>query len=223
LIAYYLQPKPTIEDARKAMAAGSYDYATVEKILRPFADKGNKEAQCLLEAAATQHYDYDSLGHLADLGNAAAQFELGSRDIETGSGTEEDVTLLKRSAEQGVRDANVMLGQYYSWEGAHHDEHESRRYYSLASEQGNNYSQWVIYDWYRKQRQFKEAYYWARVCVEAPTKSRLQLYPESCQEDAQALRLRLSKDDIAREEQAVAAFVHKKKSEVTSFVPCTTS
>ena len=113
------------------MAAGSFDYATMEKILRPLADKENKEAQCLLEAAATQYYKYDTLGHLADLGNAAAQFELGSRDIESGFGTLEDVNLLKHSAEQGFRDANVMLGQYYSWEGAHHDKGKNpENYYS---------------------------------------------------------------------------------------------
>jgi TPR repeat protein len=144
----------SFEDGTAAFDRG--DYATAMRLLRPFADQGNADAQTALGAMYTTgkgvpRDDAEAAKWFrmaADQGNADAQTALGAM-YTTGKGVPRDdaeaAKWFRMAADQGNADAQAQLGIVYSeGYGVERDYAEAAKWFRMAADQGNAFAQTVL-------------------------------------------------------------------------------
>jgi TPR repeat protein len=108
--------------------------------------------------------EYFVRSELAAMGYPPAQFEIAYLD---GSRSEYDAALMKKASDQGFTDAQaVMADWYFDGSGVVADPKEANRLYALAAAQGNHHAQFHLYEFALKQKRYRQAFYWVRICAE---------------------------------------------------------
>ncbi len=133
----------SIQDAKRSLHKG--DYPSAIRLLRPLAESGIAEAQCLLGSlclvadAIAKEEARDWLHRAAKQNDPAALYYLFVIGLDSAK-KEEDArrALLVRSAELGCADAQDHLGRLYATGdgGFPQDKFLARMWYGRAAEQG---------------------------------------------------------------------------------------
>ena len=140
-----------LEDSVAAYQRG--DYATALKIIRPFAEQGDADAQFGLgymydEGQGVPQDDAEAAKwylKAAEQGNAGAQYNLGfmhAKGEGVRQGYVEAAKWFLKAAEQGRAGSQNMLGvMYMSGRGVPQDDAEAQMWFILAAAQGHKNAQ----------------------------------------------------------------------------------
>jgi hypothetical protein len=204
-----LRPKNfTIQDGEEALRAG--DYRKALNILLPIARNGNMEARGQLqeyEDNMSPMDEYFARNELATMGYAPAQFESAYFD---GSRSEDDAALMKKASDQGFADAQaVMADWYFDGSGVVADRREANRLYSLAATQGNHHAQFRLYEFALKQKRYRQAYYWLRICADEGPHPSLIVIDSDCPHDKGELEKKMNTKQRNAVEHDVSEFLKK--------------
>src|SRR5215471_8447472 len=119
LLGAVLSTADDLDSAKRAYKQS--DYATALKELTPLAKQGNPEAQILLGRMYLRGYGvlkdpdqaWDLFQAAATEGNADGEFFVGARSVMRHVDTPNGLKYLRHSAEQGNKDAQLLLGKTY--------------------------------------------------------------------------------------------------------------